>query len=111
MANASLNTRDILKPFFQRASEAENLETLSDAQNEGLLKTIGELQTKLECVHAELASEQEKARKLAVENAKLQYRILHLVQAVRHSDSKLENMTSGSEAKAQTIKKLEDLRL
>ncbi|XP_015583641.2 uncharacterized protein LOC8284760 isoform X1 [Ricinus communis] len=123
MANASLNTRDILKPFFQRASEAEftlkdrlsrlevALASKKDAQNEGLLKTIGELQTKLECVHAELASEQEKARKLAVENAKLQYRILHLVQAVRHSDSKLENMTSGSEAKAQTIKKLEDLRL
>lgn len=92
------------------------LEIHPDAENEKLLKTISELQSKLEGANAQLASEQEKvclfmtvsgfiwkklhyltsyfqAKKLAMENAKLQYRISHLVQAVRDGDSKLENLT------------------
>ncbi|OAY43224.1 uncharacterized protein LOC110621101 [Manihot esculenta] len=105
---------EILKPFYNRASEAEDrlsrlelaLASKKDAENEKLLKTISELQSKLEGANAQLASEQEKAKKLAMENAKLQYRISHLVQAVRDGDSKLENLTG-----AQTITKLEDVRL
>ncbi|KAM6568262.1 hypothetical protein CsatB_016247 [Cannabis sativa] len=85
---------DSLKPFFHRASEAEErlsrleaaLATKKDAGNEELLKVISELQSKLESTNAELVSESEKARKLAVENAKLQYRIQHLVWAVEKAD-------------------------
>ncbi|KAF2289374.1 hypothetical protein P3X46_009243 [Hevea brasiliensis] len=110
---------EILKPFYRRATEAEDrlsrlevaLASKKDAENEELLKTISELQSKLEGANAELASEQEKAKNLAMENAKLQYRILHLVRAVHDGDIKLENLTGGLEARSQTITKLEGLRL
>lgn len=93
------------------------METRSDAGSEEHLKTISELQSKLESANAELVSEREKvayvcilllfriwsgsgssehfnvnvqAGNLAAENAKLQYRIKHLVQAVEEGDHKLE---------------------
>ncbi|PON44290.1 threonine-tRNA ligase [Parasponia andersonii] len=85
---------ETLKPFFQRASEAEErlarleaaLASKKDAGNEEHLKIISELQSKLEIVNAELVSEREKARKLDAENAKLQYRIKHLVRTVEEAD-------------------------
>ncbi|PON88382.1 threonine-tRNA ligase [Trema orientale] len=85
---------ETLKPFFQRASEAEErlarleaaLASKKDAGNEEHMKIISELQSKLESVNAELVSEREKARKLDAENAKLQYRIKHLVRAVEEAD-------------------------
>ncbi|KAF9679601.1 hypothetical protein SADUNF_Sadunf06G0031700 [Salix dunnii] len=93
------NLEDVLKPFYQRASEAEDrlsgLEAAvannRDAGSEEHLKRISELQAKLEAANAELASEREKAKKLVVENGKLQYRIIHLVQAIREGDAKSES--------------------
>eukprot|EP00258_Populus_trichocarpa_P043949 XP_024459968.1 uncharacterized protein LOC7496117 isoform X3 [Populus trichocarpa] len=94
------NLEGVLKPFYQRASEAEDrlsrleasVASNRDAGSEEHLKTISELQAKLEGANAELASEREKAKKLAVENGKLQYRVIHLVQAIREGDAKLESL-------------------
>ncbi|KAB5551756.1 hypothetical protein DKX38_009067 [Salix brachista] len=94
------NLEDVLKPFYQRASEAEDrlsgleaaVASNRDAGSEEHLKTISELQAKLEAANAELASEREKAKKLAVENGKLQYRIIHLVHAIREGDAKSESL-------------------
>ncbi|KAK9922089.1 hypothetical protein M0R45_030570 [Rubus argutus] len=73
-----------LKPFYQRASEAEDrltrleaaLANKKDSGNKDHSKLISELQ--------------EENKKLVAENAKLQYRIHHLVGAVRDADDKLE---------------------
>ncbi|KAK6244211.1 hypothetical protein QUC31_010620 [Theobroma cacao] len=64
----------------------------TDAGNQELSKLISELQAKLEDANAETLAEREKAKKLAVENEKLKYRIAHLVQAVSKADQKLESM-------------------
>ncbi|XP_062166266.1 uncharacterized protein LOC133872707 [Alnus glutinosa] len=88
-----------LKPFYQRASEAEErlsrleavLESKKNAGNEDHLRLISELQSQLEEASAELVSEREKAQKLAEENAKLQYRIIHIVRAAKEADLKLES--------------------
>ncbi|XP_027367090.1 uncharacterized protein LOC113873243 [Abrus precatorius] len=89
-----------LKPFYQRASEVE--ERLSrleaafnsdkDAGNEEHLKVINDLQSKLNVANAELISEKEKAQMLAAENEKLQYRIIHLLRALKDADLKLEQV-------------------
>ncbi|KAL9398324.1 hypothetical protein Peur_007285 [Populus x canadensis] len=113
------NLEGVLKPFYQRASEAEDrlsrleasVASNRDAGSEEHLKTISELQAKLEGANAELALEREKAKKLAVENGKLQYRVIHLVHAIREGDAKLESLKGGSEASAEAISKLENLRL
>ncbi|KAK9289769.1 hypothetical protein L1049_007928 [Liquidambar formosana] len=101
-AEKQIDLNVALKPFYQRASEAEDrlsrleatLASKKDAGNEELLKMVSELQSKLENAKAEQASEHEKAmkeiQKLAAENAKLQYRITHLVQALKEADCKLE---------------------
>lgn len=80
----------VLKDRLSRleASVASN----RDAGSEEHLKTISELQAKLEGANAELALEREKAKKLAVENGKLQYRVIHLVHAIREGDAKLESL-------------------
>ncbi|XP_050226871.1 uncharacterized protein LOC126676658 [Mercurialis annua] len=119
------NNEGLLKPFFQRASEAEdrlsrieaalatkkgNFIGTADDQDEQLMKTSSELYAeanKLAAENGKLAAEN---RKLAAENGKLQYQISHLVRAVRDSNSKLEALRD-SEQKAQTTAKLEDLRL
>ncbi|KAG7027642.1 hypothetical protein SDJN02_11657, partial [Cucurbita argyrosperma subsp. argyrosperma] len=62
-----------------------------DAHDEEHLKTISELQSKLDSANEALIAEQKKASSIcllfaemvAAENAKLQYRILHLVRAAR----------------------------
>ncbi|KAH7557270.1 hypothetical protein JRO89_XS11G0092900 [Xanthoceras sorbifolium] len=82
-----------LKPFFQRASAAEDrlarleaaLASKKDSGEEQLQKTISELQSKLEDAKAE-------AEKLAVENERLKYRLKHLIRAVEASDLKLQSM-------------------
>ncbi|KAE9455901.1 hypothetical protein C3L33_12193, partial [Rhododendron williamsianum] len=64
-----------------------------DAGNEELLKMVSKLQSELEAVKAEHVSEKQKAleevKKLHAENAKLQYRITHLVRSLKEVDSKL----------------------
>ncbi|KAL6960111.1 hypothetical protein U1Q18_007665 [Sarracenia purpurea var. burkii] len=102
---ASSDLQDILKPFYQRASEAEDrLAKLEaslangtgvglDSGNKELLKIVSELQSKLDGVKAEQVSEKEKdleeIEKLRAENAKLKYRISHLVRALKEADVKL----------------------
>ncbi|CAK7342670.1 unnamed protein product [Dovyalis caffra] len=120
-SDTKTNLEDVLEPFYQRASEAEDrlsrleaaVASNSDAGGEEHLKTIIELQAKLERANAELASEREKTKKLAVENGKFQYRIIHLVQAIREGDAKLESIKGGSEtsAEAMALLKSENIRL
>lgn len=67
------------------ASLARNKESGSDQQ----LKLLGELQSQLQNAKAEQLAEREKAmkeiRQLAAENAKLEYRIIHLVRALKEA--------------------------
>ncbi|XP_074586315.1 uncharacterized protein LOC141842002 [Curcuma longa] len=102
---ATSDMEDVLKPFYQRASEAEDrlakLEALLAKKGEadgGCANTeisaiICDFQSKLEAAQAELTSERDKAakeiQKLTAENRKLQYRIAHLVRAVKDADAKL----------------------
>ncbi|MED6156264.1 hypothetical protein PIB30_012825 [Stylosanthes scabra] len=96
------NLDETLKPFYQRASEAEarlsrleaSLNARKDTGNEEHLKVINDLQSKLEVSNAELIAEKEKAQKLAAENEKLQYRIIHLVRALKDDDQKLEQVSA-----------------
>nr|XP_028946490.1 uncharacterized protein LOC103433954 isoform X2 [Malus domestica] len=87
---------ETLKPFYQRASEAEDrlsrLEAALASKKDGSSKVINELQSQIKDACAKVSLEEEKNKKLAAENAKLQYRIQHLVQAVRDGDDKLEKM-------------------
>ncbi|XP_057983756.1 uncharacterized protein LOC131168396 [Malania oleifera] len=100
-----IDLQDALKPLFKSAAEAEDrlskLEAVAAAISmkkgtgkEELSKNLSELQAKLEHMKAEQVSEREKAQKeiqkLAAENAKMQYRIIHLVRALKEADSKLE---------------------
>ncbi|XP_044506197.1 uncharacterized protein LOC123225903 [Mangifera indica] len=90
----SNDLRQTLQPFYDRASQAEErlsrleaaLANKKDAGNGELLKTISELQSKLEETNAELVSERKKAEKLAVENEKLNYRVKHLIRALEAAD-------------------------
>ncbi|KAL6498462.1 hypothetical protein OROHE_026559 [Orobanche hederae] len=101
MAAESNNIEEILRPFYQRASEAEDRLTRLEASltrnketgNDEQLKLVSELKSELEDVKAKQVAEREKAMKevehLAMENAKLQYRIIHLVRALKEADGKL----------------------
>ncbi|KAJ4706324.1 Threonine-tRNA ligase [Melia azedarach] len=87
------NFGETLKPFYLRASAAEErlskleavLVTKKGGQDEELLKTISELQSKLKDANTE-------AEKLTAENEKLKYRVKHLIRAVKEADLKLESM-------------------
>ncbi|KAF5747969.1 hypothetical protein HS088_TW05G00700 [Tripterygium wilfordii] len=100
MAASGTDLGELLKPFHERATEAEGrlsrLEaspsSKKDAGNEEYLKTISELQAKLESANAELVSERGKTKQLSVENSKLQYRIIHLVRAINDADKELEHL-------------------
>ncbi|KAF3969258.1 hypothetical protein CMV_006944 [Castanea mollissima] len=102
----------------KRASESEDrlskleaaLTNKKAAKNEEHLKLISELQSKLEEANAELVSERAKAQKLAEENAKLQYRITHLVKAAKGADLKLEQMEQVLAGKLDALK-LEDSKI
>ncbi|XP_057547755.1 uncharacterized protein LOC130826197 isoform X1 [Amaranthus tricolor] len=99
--------KDLLKPFYSRASEAEDrlskLEAVVSSKkadsevgigNEEFAKKVKELELKLEGLTAELTSEREKVAKLIVENDKKEYRILHLVRSLKETDLKLEKSTT-----------------
>ncbi|KAK7267330.1 hypothetical protein RIF29_19999 [Crotalaria pallida] len=100
--NSDLQLSSKLKPFYQRASEAEDrlsrleaaLISKIDNGNEEHLKVINDLQSKLKDANSELISEKEKAKKLAAENEKLQYRIIHLLRSLKGADLKLEQVTA-----------------
>ncbi|XP_042513368.1 uncharacterized protein LOC122088242 isoform X1 [Macadamia integrifolia] len=97
--------QEFLKPFSERASEAEGrlsrLEALlapkNNAVKEDMSNIVSQLQKKLDDAKAVAALEREQAsqevRKLAAENVKLQYRITHLVRALTEANRKLENQT------------------
>ncbi|KAM7270725.1 hypothetical protein ACFE04_029939 [Oxalis oulophora] len=71
-----------------------------DTGNEGLVATISELRSKLDEANTQLG-------KRDTEIAKLQYRILHLVRALRDDDVKLEEMNGrDSSSTADAISKL-----
>ncbi|KAL3632507.1 hypothetical protein CASFOL_025491 [Castilleja foliolosa] len=101
MASQSNNLEQILEPFYQRASEAEDrlarleasLAKNKESVNDEQLKLVSELQLELENAKAEQVAEREKAKKevqhLTTENEKLKYRIIHLVRALKEADSKL----------------------
>ncbi|KAF6152916.1 hypothetical protein GIB67_039623 [Kingdonia uniflora] len=86
----------------RRKSEKERLSRLEaaclasnkDAGNDDFSKIVTELQSKLEDTKAEQLSELQKVsvdiQKLSLENAKLQYRITHLVRALKERDCNLE---------------------
>ncbi|XP_009597760.2 uncharacterized protein [Nicotiana tomentosiformis] len=97
----SNNLEETLKPFYQRASEAEerlarldiSVASKTDSRIEELERTVAELQSKLKDVTAELKAEKEKAHKQeeerTSENAKLKYQIKHLVRNLEEALSKL----------------------
>ncbi|KAL7097847.1 hypothetical protein ACP275_10G169100 [Erythranthe tilingii] len=99
MAAESNNLEEILTPFHQRATEAEerlakleaSLSKNEESGNEEQSKLISELRLELENAKAEQISEREKAikevKELTAENGKLKYRIIHLVRAVREADA------------------------
>ncbi|KAJ1697150.1 hypothetical protein LUZ63_005662 [Rhynchospora breviuscula] len=116
MAKAELGDKDLeqtLKPFYDRAAEAEErlakLEELlikkgnsenetkvstGNSENETKVSSVAEeFQSKLTIANADIASEREKAskeiKKLTIENQKLKYRIAHLMRALKDADSKL----------------------
>ncbi|KAC9819660.1 hypothetical protein E3N88_45208 [Mikania micrantha] len=101
---SSIDLQETLKPFHQRASDAEErLEKLEaafaktkvvvDPRNEELSNKVAELQRLLEDAKSEQLAEREKILKemqrVTDENAKLRYRITHLVRAIEKTDSDL----------------------
>ncbi|ERN05165.1 hypothetical protein AMTR_s00053p00210360 [Amborella trichopoda] len=99
------NLEEILRPFYQRAREAEvrlarleaeykNKKGDSSSDRDELLRNIAHLEAKLEAFQTEQLIKQEKAMKerqrLVGENTKLQYRISHLIRALEEADLKLE---------------------
>ncbi|CAM0907231.1 unnamed protein product [Alopecurus aequalis] len=84
---------EALKPFEARASDAEarlaKLEALLLSKDglgsgsETSSSAMKDLQSKFDALSAECLAEKEKNRKLTTENEKLQYRITHLIRAVK----------------------------
>nr|GMD41787.1 uncharacterized protein LOC109181465 [Ipomoea batatas] len=66
-----------------------SLASKNNSGNEQLATRVQELQSKLEDAKVELAAEKERAQQLTAENAKLQYRIIHLVRALKQADCKI----------------------
>ncbi|TVT98013.1 hypothetical protein EJB05_10701 [Eragrostis curvula] len=95
---AAAGLDEVLKPFEERASEAETriakLEALLFKEDElsGRSETsstaMRDLQSKLDAVSAECMAEKEKNKKLIIENEKLQYRITHLIRAIKEAESR-----------------------
>lgn len=94
---ASNDLQEFLKPFHLRASEAEDRLARLEAAfadkiesgNEELLKKVGEVQLDLEDAKAEREKALKQVQQLSADNAKLQYRITHLVRALHEADSRL----------------------
>ncbi|KAH9619139.1 hypothetical protein KSS87_005247 [Heliosperma pusillum] len=96
--------KDLLKPFYQRAADAEDrlsrLEAelsvkkdISEPVNEECAKKVKDLELKLEERTAQLVAEREKVAKLTIENDKKDYRIIHLLHTIREGNLKLEKLT------------------
>ncbi|CAD6216782.1 unnamed protein product [Miscanthus lutarioriparius] len=96
-ATAALD--EALKPFQERASEAEiriaKLEALLYNKDGGLSggseatsSAVKDLRSKLDAVTAECLTEKEKNKKLIVENEKLLYRMTHLIRAIKEAESR-----------------------
>ncbi|KAL7600736.1 hypothetical protein Lser_V15G26272 [Lactuca serriola] len=93
---ASNDLQEALKPFYQRASEAEerlarleaafSTRKAGDTGNEELLNKVAQLQRMLEDEKEKALKE---AQKASEENAKLRYRITHLTRALQKADSDL----------------------
>ncbi|CAN6935074.1 unnamed protein product [Brassica oleracea] len=90
---------ETLKPFFHRATEAQErltrleaalASTKTDAE---LVEKITQMQSKLEEANKTVKQEKDKVEKLTSENEKQRYRILHLVRALEHADEKLEKLS------------------
>ncbi|RLM86108.1 uncharacterized protein C2845_PM04G33190 [Panicum miliaceum] len=95
-ATAALD--EALKPFQERASEAEiriakleallsNIDVLNNG-SETSSSAMKDLESKLDAVSAECLTEKEKNKKLIMENEKLQYRITHLIRAIKEAESR-----------------------
>ncbi|KAM0907008.1 hypothetical protein ACQ4PT_016414 [Festuca glaucescens] len=91
--------QEALKPFEERASDAETrlakLEALLLSKGSGsetCSAAVKDVLSKLDAVSAECLAEKEKNRKLTMENEKLQYRISHLIRAVKEADSKQKSL-------------------
>lgn len=56
--------------------------------SETISSATKDLQSKLDAVSAECLAEKDKNRKLTTENEKLQYRISHLLRAVKEAESR-----------------------
>ncbi|CAH8268922.1 unnamed protein product [Arabidopsis lyrata] len=91
-----------LKPFFHRATEAQErlarleaalASTKTDIPDSKLVEENKQIQSKLEEANATVKQEQTKVKELTIENAKQKYRILHLVRALREADAKLEKLS------------------
>eukprot|EP00262_Sarcandra_glabra_P011271 TRINITY_DN27085_c0_g1_i1.p1 TRINITY_DN27085_c0_g1~~TRINITY_DN27085_c0_g1_i1.p1 ORF type:complete len:101 (+),score=23.34 TRINITY_DN27085_c0_g1_i1:52-354(+) len=86
----SIDVQELLKPFYQRASEAEErlsrleaaLVNKKDVENEQLSPIVVVLQSKLETAVSEREQALKDIQKLETENAKLHYRIIHLLRAL-----------------------------
>ncbi|XP_013591521.1 PREDICTED: uncharacterized protein LOC106300023 isoform X2 [Brassica oleracea var. oleracea] len=90
---------ETLKPFFHRATEAQErlarleaalASTKTDAE---LVEKITQMQSKLEEADKTVKQEKDKVEKLTSENEKQRYRILHLVRALEDADEKLEKLS------------------
>ncbi|KAG9446186.1 hypothetical protein H6P81_012314 [Aristolochia fimbriata] len=101
MVKAEENAID-LKPFYERASEAEErlsrLEAVvarkdeSSSGNANSSTVVKELKMKLENMEAEIRSEQQKGQSLTTENEKLKYQMLHLRRSLDEAESEITNL-------------------
>ncbi|CAN7085279.1 unnamed protein product [Brassica oleracea var. botrytis] len=93
---------ETLKPFFHRATEAQErlarleaalASTKTDVPDAELVEKITQMQSKLEEADKTVKQEKDKVEKLTSENEKQRYRILHLVRALEDADEKLEKLS------------------
>ncbi|KAJ0255442.1 Threonine-tRNA ligase 2 [Hirschfeldia incana] len=94
---------ETLKPFFHRATEAQErlarLEaalassTKTDVPDAELVEKINQIQSKLGEANETVKQEKDKVEKLTSENEKQRYRILHLLRALKDADEKLEKLS------------------
>ncbi|XP_052162319.1 uncharacterized protein LOC127779552 [Oryza glaberrima] len=97
-AASAAGLEEALRPFHDRASDAETRLAKLEAlllNKDGLTSgsetnssAVKDLQSKLDAVNTECLAEKEKNKKLIIENEKLQYRITHLIRALKEADSR-----------------------
>ncbi|EPS60352.1 hypothetical protein M569_14452 [Genlisea aurea] len=98
MAAESKSIRELLKPFHQRAEEAEQrlakLEISISGkekvdENEKRQSVVDEVQTEIEILRAEKLEAKKEIEELRIENSKLKYQIIHLIGGLHEADNKL----------------------